>query len=381
MTKLLIKYDNKYICSQNNNEIDFIHIPMYHPKGNYFSNISVFITLISNGYLNHDYSSSTYLKDYEWSELFEEFFLPEYLAQVDEDTYIYDLDNLLSDYPEYESHYHEALKKIPINLVIKSPLELKNKDQEEIFNEEIPYTWNFQTTHVNTELEMFILNRHKQVSKKDVLLMYSGGKDSTLSAIRLHNEGYNVHFIHFTNGYMRDTDKPYLTFKKTFQNEDGYYFDYELSSVDIKKTFEEYYSKWNHNSSDILLTSEIRCLSCRMAMYTELIRIAKQKGIKFIAEGARISQKFMLEQIPIIEKLIELAKENGIELLLPVLYLDDDKQEIQELISNGFSSKTWESKCLIGQPPKDKVPEDEKAIIDYYETHLKTQVQKRILRQ
>ena len=380
MTKLLIKYDNKYICSQNNNEIDFIHIPMYHPKGNYFSNISVFITLISNGYLNHDYSSSTYLKDYEWSELFEEFFLPEYLAQVDEDTYIYDLDNLLSDYPEYGSHYHEALKKIPINLVIKSPLELKNKDQEEIFNEEIPYTWNFQTTHVNTELEMFILNRHKQVSKKDVLLMYSGGKDSTLSAIRLHNEGYNVHFIHFTNGYMRDTDKPYLTFKKTFQNEDGYYFDYELSSVDIKKTFEEYYSKWNHNSSDILLTSEIRCLSCRMAMYTELIRIAKQKGIKFIAEGARISQKFMLEQIPIIEKLIELAKENGIELLLPVLYLDDDKQEIQELISNGFSSKTWESKCLIGKPAKDKTNEDETTIISYYEEHIIAKVLQRIIK-
>ena len=361
MTKLLIKYDNKYICSQNNNEIDFIHIPMYHPKGNYFSNISVFITLISNGYLNHDYSSSTYLKDYEWSELFEEFFLPEYLAQVDEDTYIYDLDNLLSDYPEYGSHYHEALKKIPINLVIKSPLELKNKDQEEIFNEEIPYTWNFQTTHVNTELEMFILNRHKQVSKKDVLLMYSGGKD-------------------FTNGYMRDTDKPYLTFKKTFQNEDGYYFDYELSSVDIKKTFEEYYSKWNHNSSDILLTSEIRCLSCRMAMYTELIRIAKQKGIKFIAEGARISQKFMVEQIPIIEKLIELAKENGIELLLPVLYLDDDKQEIQELISNGFSSKTWESKCLIGKPAKDKTNEDETTIISYYEEHIIAKVLQRIIK-
>lgn len=380
MTKLLIKYDNKYICSQNNNEIDFIHIPMYHPKGNYFSNISVFITLISNGYLNHDYSSSTYLKDYEWSELFEEFFLPEYLAQVDEDTYIYDLDNLLSDYPEYESHYHEALKKIPINLVIKSPLELKNKDQEEIFNEEIPYTWNFQTTHVNTELEMFILNRHKQVSKKDVLLMYSGGKDSTLSAIRLHNEGYNVHFIHFTNGYMRDTDKPYLTFKKTFQNEDGYYFDYELSSVDIKKTFEEYYSKWNHNSSDILLTSEIRCLSCRMAMYTELIRIAKHKGIKYIAEGARISQKFMLEQIPIIEKLIELAKENGIELLLPVLYLDDAKQEIQELISNGFSSKTWESKCLIGKPAKDKTNEDETTIISYYEEHIIAKVLQRIIK-
>ena len=377
MTKLLIKYNNKYICSQNNNEIDFIQIPIYHPKGNYFSNISVFITLISTGYLNHDYSSSIYLKDHEWSDLFEEYFLPEYLIQADEDVYIYDIDKFILDYPEYIEHYNKVLKRIPSNLVIKSYEELQNKEQEEIFDEEKPYTWNFQTTHVNRKLEQFILKRHTKNHNKDVLLMYSGGKDSTLSAIRLHNEGYNVHFIHFDNGHMRDSDKPYLTFKKIFQDQDGYYFDYELSSVNIKELFETYYSNWNNSISDPSLTSEIRCLSCRMAMYTELIRIAKKREIKYIAEGARISQKFMLEQIPIIERLTKLANDNGIELLLPVLHLNNDQLEIEELLSNGYSSKTWESKCLIGKPPKDKDEQDEKIIIEYYEDILKPQILKR----
>lgn len=378
MTKLLIKYNNRYICSQNNNEIDFIHIPMYHPKGNSFSNISVFITLISNGYLNHDYSSSVYHKDYEWSELFEEYFLPEYLTQIDEDTYLYDIDKLLLDYPDYIEHYNKVLKQLPPNIVIKSYDDLKNKKHEESYNEEIPYTWNFQTTHVNKELEHFILKRHTKNNNKDVLLMYSGGKDSTLSAIRLRNAGYNVHFIHFDNGHMRDIDKPYLTFKKTFQNKEGYFFDYELSEVSTKDLFETYYSSWNHNISDPLLTSEIRCLSCRMAMYTILIRIAKERGFKYIAEGARISQKFMLEQIPIIERLTKLAHEKGLELLLPVLYLEDDQLEIDELLNNGHSSKTWESKCLIGKPAKDKTEQDEKIIITYYEENLKPQVLKRL---
>ena len=378
MTKLLIKYQDKYICSQNNNQIDFIHIPMYHPKGNYFSNISVFITLISNGYLNYDYSSSVYLKDYEWSELFEEYFLPEYLLQVDEEIYIYDLDELLKDYPSYINHYNNVLKSLPINIVIKPHNELTNNSSEDSFDEEIPYTWNYQTTHVSKELEMFVNKRRKVRTEKDVLLMYSGGKDSTLAAIRLRNQGYNVHFIHFDNGYMMDQDKPYLTFKKVFENKDGFYFDYEYSIVDIKDIFESYYSNWNSSLGDIFLTSEIRCLSCRMAMYTEVIRIAKKEGFKYIAEGARISQKFMLEQLPIIDRISKLSHENGIELLLPVLNLKDDEKEKQELIDNGYSSKTWESKCLIGKPAKDKTKQDEITIIDYYENELLPKLLKRI---
>ncbi len=378
MTKLLIKYQDKYICSQNNNQIDFIHIPMYHPKGDYFSNISVFITLISNGYLNYDYSSSVYLKDYEWSELFEEYFLPEYLLQVDEEIYIYDLDELLKDYPSYINHYNNVLKSLPINIVIKPHNELTNNSSEDSFDEEIPYTWNYQTTHVSKELEMFVNKRRKVRTEKDVLLMYSGGKDSTLAAIRLRNQGYNVHFIHFDNGHMMDQDKPYLTFKKVFENKDGFYFDYEYSTIDIKDIFESYYSNWNSSLGDIFLTSEIRCLSCRMAMYTEVIRIAKKEGFKYIAEGARISQKFMLEQLPIIDRISKLSHENGIELLLPVLNLKDDEKEKQELINNGYSSKTWESKCLIGKPAKDKTKQDEITIIDYYENELLPKLLKRI---
>ena len=58
------------------------------------------------------------------------------------------------------------------------------------------------------------------------MLLYSGGKDSTLAAYRLYNAGYNVHFIHFNNGYMCDEDKPYLTFQETFDKEKDFYFDY-----------------------------------------------------------------------------------------------------------------------------------------------------------
>ena len=382
MTKLLIKYKKSYICEQNRNEIDFIHIPKYHKDNQPFSNISIFITLLVTSHLKSDYSSDVTLHNDIWSDLFEEFFLPEYLFQVDEDIYIYDIDKLLESYPEYKNHYENALNNLPYNLIIKNKSELNNKTEEELYDEEIPYSWNFNTTHINKELELFIKKQNIKISKNDVLLLYSGGKDSTLSAIRLYNAGYNIHFIHFDNGHMLDQDKPYLTFKKTFQDKEGFYFDYELSSVDIKKIFEEYFNKWSKEVDNSLenatLTSEIRCLSCSMAMYTKAIQIAKEKVFKYIADGARISQKFMLEQPSIINRLKELTESFGIKLLLPVLYLEDDKSEIDELLKNGYSSKTWESKCLIGRTAKEKSEEDKLLIINYYEETIKPNILKKL---
>lgn len=379
MTKLLIKYQNSYICERYRNEIDFISIPTYHPNGDSFSNISIFITLLFSNHITEDYSSNINLNEIEWSNLFEQHFIPEYLHQVDKDTFIYDIDKLLKDYPDYQSHYNSIISNLKFPLTIKTIQELKEQPKEIEFDEQTTYNWLYPVTTTNKELQNFITKKHHTRKDNDVLLLYSGGKDSTLAAIRLYNAGYNIHFIHFDNGHMRDQDKPYLTFQETFGKKDDFYFDYELSSVDIKPIFEEYYSNWSTNfTNDPALTSEIRCLSCRMAMYTKAIEIAKKEGFKYIAEGARISQKFMLEQLPITNRLKELAESQGIKLLLPVLYVNDDQQEIEELLANGYSSKTWESKCLIGKPAKDKTDEDKIAIIDYYDTILKPNILKKI---
>ena len=379
MTKLLIKYQNSYICERYRNEIDFISIPTYHPKGDSFSNISIFITLLFSNHITEDYSSNINLNEIEWSNLFEQHFIPEYLHQVDKDTFIYDIDKLLKDYPDYQSHYNSIISNLKFPLTIKNIKELKATPEEINFDEQTTYNWLYPVITTNKELQNFITKKHHTRKDNDVLLLYSGGKDSTLAAIRLYNAGYNIHFIHFDNGHMRDQDKPYLTFQETFGKKDDFYFDYELSSVDIKPIFEEYYSNWSTNfTNDPALTSEIRCLSCRMAMYTKAIEIAKEQGFKYIAEGARISQKFMLEQLPITNRLKELAESQGIKLLLPVLYVNDDQQEIEELLDNGYSSKTWESKCIIGKPAKDKTDEDKIVIIDYYDSVLKPNILKKI---
>jgi len=248
---------------------------------------------------------------------------------------------------------------------------------------ENPYGFGY-VPRVSPDLLASIRERHNTVTDHTALLLYSGGKDSTLSALRLRKMGYYVDFLHFNNGYMRDTDKPYLTFDRTFRKLDGYHFPYEFSDVSVKDYFGDYFSTWKKQYGDILeggtIHSEIRCLSCRMAMYTKAFEIVKKGNYKILAEGARISQKFMLEQVPMIERLKEMGSELGFQMLFPVLDLEDDEKEKQELIKAGFSSKSWESKCLLGRAAMDKSPEDEERILEYYDNVLKPKVLQNVRR-
>lgn len=208
--------------------------------------------------------------------------------------------------------------------------------------------------------------------------MYSGGKDSTLAAKRLENQGYHVYFIHFDNGYMLDTDKPYLTYKYALSDFENLSFPYEFHSISIQKSFHQFFRDWKDQYGDHLedgsLDSEIRCLACRVAMYKAALEIAIDYGFSFIAEGARTCQKFLIEQPIMIQRFKKLASMYGIEILYPVLDLEDGKEEIKELLKYGLSSKSWESKCLLGREAKEKTKEDENIILDYYESHIKPKI-------
>lgn len=102
--------------------------------------------------------------------------------------------------------------------------------------------------------------------------------------------------------------------------------------------------------------SQIRCLNCRSAMYYEAIRYCLENDIKFIAEGARKSQLFSIEQPEMIDSYKELLKEFGIELILPVYNLDDDWERECEVGRYGIISVSGEDKCLLGMALNERVP-------------------------
>ena len=373
ITQLLIKYQGKYICSKTKHKIDFIQVPQYYLPEDY-PNLSIFITLFFHRIINEDYYSTIALNEIEWSEYFEEAFIDDYLKEIGPNTYLYDLDEYINDCSteEEKNELHQRFKSLPLGFTYFDNY-LKSRS-EETFSENQPYFYCHSTPTINPNLKNTIKKLQQKRTDKDVLLMYSGGKDSTLAAIRLVQMGFNVYFIHFDNGTMLDIDKPFLTWQNIFSSLDGYQFPFKYTRINIQQQYQDFFKTWEESHGNKLedgsIDSEIRCLACRSAMYKAAFKIAVQEGFHYIAEGARISQQFFIEQPEMLNEYQKLAQKLDIKLLFPVLEMSNNQEEIQELIANGLSSKTWESKCLLGRKAKEKSKEDEQLILKYFSKYI-----------
>lgn len=210
--------------------------------------------------------------------------------------------------------------------------------------------------------------------KKEVILMYSGGLDSFLSCIRLVNQGYKVYLLHFDNGSSIGTEniqigaerlqkmyKDNVEFLGIASTAAKFIYYRELVNIENLNALELYEK---HGKISI---SQYRCLLCRMAMYTYAISLAKKMNIKYIAEGARKSQLFAIEQQELINEFKNLCNKYEIELLTPVIDLDDDYQKENELLDNRFLPIANEVKCLLGyQMDRELTKEEIEDIKKFY---------------
>ena len=201
---------------------------------------------------------------------------------------------------------------------------------------------------------------------KRVLVLYSGGKDSLLSTLLLIEQGYQVYLVHYDNVY--EIGK--VNVKKGFKRLEKKYGSEKIRFIGIKKIdaiFRELIKEfYNTKANEIvqkfgnISISQFNCLACRLSMYIETIILCKQLGISVVADGARISQKFAIEQEEMLQLFILLFKEYNIDMLFPVKDLEDDFQEKNELLVRGIIPKVNEAQCLLGMPlEKDFVNNDE----------------------
>lgn len=202
--------------------------------------------------------------------------------------------------------------------------------------------------------------------EKEVLLMYSGGLDSFLSCIRLVYQGYKVYLIHFDNGSCIGTEniqtgaerlqKMYndkVEFLGIASTAGRFVYYRELTNIENLNA-EELNNKYGKISM-----SQYRCLLCRMAMYTYVVALARKMNIKYIAEGARKSQLFAIEQKELLNEFKKLCNQYDIELLTPVFDLTDDYERENELLLYGFLPTANEGKCLLGYPMNRELTQEE----------------------
>ncbi len=132
----------------------------------------------------------------------------------------------------------------------------------------------------------------------------------------------------------------------------GYF--YALRALYMNKK-PEYLSKLYPN----LYYYQAICLACRTAMYIYAIRICQKLGIKYVADGARKSQLFAIEQPAMLERYRNLLKEYNIELLTPILELESDVERDVLLMIREIIPKVLEPQCFFGIPMEKSLTTEE----------------------
>lgn len=214
---------------------------------------------------------------------------------------------------------------------------------------------------------------------KECLVLFSGGKDSLLSTVLLIEQGYNVKLVHYDNMCSigcSNVKRGYTRLVKKYGCDKVSYIGIKNTSGFFRKFINIMY---NMHISEIkekygnISISELNCLACRLSMYIASIIICKKMHIKYVADGARNSQLFAIEQDEMLTLFKDLFHKYDIELLLPVKNVTDDFDEKNQLILRGIIPKVNESQCLLGMPIKDKKVDKEtlKAIVNIYELLFK----------
>jgi hypothetical protein len=166
-----------------------------------------------------------------------------------------------------------------------------------------------------------------------VILMFSGGRDSTLAAVRLHEQNTGITLVTVTSDHLVGIDRVQTRLR-------------ELRSIIPPST------KWIHVRQPRQETGPANfnsktCLPCHKEYVSIAGAILAQNPSRAIAFGYVSYQQQWPEQTPLaIASLKRVLRKHQIELLLPVYSLKTRGDAVLELTRHGLSAEALEQKCL-----------------------------------
>lgn len=211
----------------------------------------------------------------------------------------------------------------------------------------------------------------------EAIILFSGGKDSFLSTLKILEQGYTVNLITYENGcglHSKNVNYNINKLVKKYGSNKVKFLGIKNTSAIWREFLFLYYnllpSKIIEKYGEIPI-SQFNCLSCRLAMYVVTIIEAKKNNINIVVDGARKSQLFAIEQDEMIECFKQLFKMYNIKIFYPLLEETKDFNIKNEILVRGFVPKTLEPQCLIGMPIENIDDKIIKSVRNVYENLLK----------
>jgi hypothetical protein len=169
--------------------------------------------------------------------------------------------------------------------------------------------------------------------KYDCVLMFSGGRDSTLAAVRLHDQRRQMALVTIVSGHLTGIDRV----KKRL---------HELRAVLPAETPWLCINQPTELRTDTSFYEQT-CLPCHHAYVVVSALLAKTMHAQTLAFGYASYQNSWPEQTPLAtSRLKALLARHGIELALPVYDLRSREDAVAQLLARGLSTDALEQKCL-----------------------------------
>lgn len=165
-----------------------------------------------------------------------------------------------------------------------------------------------------------------------VLLMFSGGRDSTLAALRLNDAGHSLKLVTITAGHLYGLNNVERRLREIAPMLDAKTEWLQIVQPKLAGT-QHFFHKQT-------------CLPCQSAYVIAGTNIAKQTGIGKIALGYASYQAGWPEQGPQATAVLRSTlAQHGFELMLPVYDIVSPASAREQLKSRGISELSLEQKC------------------------------------
>lgn len=205
----------------------------------------------------------------------------------------------------------------------------------------------------------------------DVLLLYSGGKDSMYSACYFLSKGHTVHLLSFNNGALQAEEHllhGYDRLRRLWGQNVVWEGVYGTAAM-IKQFHKDLYTEpLEHVTQQYptLTLAQLQCAICQTCMWLAAVSFAIAKGITNIASGYKSSDPFVVGNPAYVSFIENFCRQYGIETVTPVW-----SKTICNLMDYRMSASVLEPQCMLGMPA-DGTDSDVavKFIIDRYSKQM-----------
>lgn len=176
-------------------------------------------------------------------------------------------------------------------------------------------------------------NRGIGLAEKRSILLFSGGRDSTLAALRLFQQYHSITLLTFSTERLDGLSNVYKRYEELRRH--------------IK--FDAYVLRLSGENPRSIQFAD-SCLNCQANYISAAISTMKQLSIRILAMGFTRYQAYLPEQNKTATRLLgkEVFSKRGIRMILPVYRFTSKEQIDLELNKySGISKESLEQKCKV----------------------------------